>query len=162
MHRVIDRREPAQLHRKDHNHQDTGKKWRHGKADHRDECPGLVKDGILPVSRDYSNRQGNENTHHIGHTHNPKRLGQALDHDVNHRRAGLPGDHSKLSFGQARTEKRINPIERLYPKKLNDPFEILNMDRLAEAKRFAHLLLDLGRHGQRHLRHRIARSQLQQ
>ena len=90
MQRVIDRRQPAQIDRKDHDQQRAGKERRDGKADHGDECAGLIEHGIVAVGGIDADGNGDGNTHHIGQPHHPERLGDALHNDVHHRAAGLP------------------------------------------------------------------------
>ena len=83
--RVVDRREPAQPDRENHDHQNAREEGRDRKPYHGDEGARVVEPGILPVRRVNSDRKRDEDGHDIGDAHDPKGLGQSLDHDVHDR-----------------------------------------------------------------------------
>ncbi len=152
---VVDRRQPAQLDREDHDHQYAGKERRDRVAHHGDEGTDLIEDRVLPVGGINADGQGDQNAHHIGHRHHPERLRHALDHDIHHRRTGLPTDHPLFTVRQRGAECVVHPDRGFDDEELVEPFAKADMGWLAQAKRLAHLLLDVRRHGQRHLRHRV-------
>src|SRR6056297_1313214 len=171
MRRVIDRREPAQLHRENDDEQRAGEERRDRKADHRDESARLIENRILPVGRIDADGQGDQDAHDIRHADNPERLRDALDDGVHDRRPGLPGDHAQFVLVKLRirqpaqkTAGPCGPVDehfRFGPEDLHQPFPVLHQRGFPDAKRFAHLLLDLWRDGQRNLRHRVAGGELQ-
>ncbi len=68
---VIDRGKPAELYRKDHNHQDAGEKCGHRKPHHGDKCTDLIEPAILAIGRHHANGDRDANAQYIGQAHHP-------------------------------------------------------------------------------------------
>ena len=182
MGRVIDRRQPPQRDRENHDQQRPGEEGRDRKADHGDKGARLIEQRIVAVGRIDANRDRDQDAHDIAKPNHPKRLRHPLDHDIHDRAAGLPADrtlygtHStcigvnegrQAGVGQPAQQEAVagGPVDedlRFNPEELDQPFIVLHIDRLPEAKRLAHFLFYLWWDCQRHLGHRIAGGQLQQ
>ncbi len=161
VHGVINGREPVQLDRKDHDHQNAGKERRDRKPNHGDKCPGLVKHRILFVGRDDSNRDRDQNTHHIGRAHHPQCLRQTLNNNVHHRGSELPRQNAQLAFGKGGAKQSIEHVQRLNPEKLHQPLPIPNINRFPQSQRRAHFFTHFGRDCQGLLGQRIVGRQIQ-
>ena len=161
MDRVVDRGQPFQLHREDHDQQWTGEERRDGKTDHRDKGADIVERGILAIGGINADRQSDQDRNDIGNTNNPEGLWDPLHHDIHHRRPRLPGNHPQLTFGEIGSKDVVDDNLRLDPEYLNQPFVILDIPCLTQAKRFAHLLFDFRGDSKRNLGHRVSRGQLQ-
>ena len=68
----------------------------------------------------------------------------------------------ELALDDAGPQDGVDQVQRLDIDELHQPFPKADMDRLSQSQGLAHRLLNLGRHGQGDLGHRVARGQPQQ
>ena len=117
---VIDGREPAQVHAKDDDGHQSGEKGGHRKADHGHNRSGLIKDRILLIGRDDAYRYGDKDGEEIGQSHNPQRLWQAFDDQIDDGAAGGPGSYAQpaLRVSDLDVKDLFDGVERLVDEKL--------------------------------------------
>src|SRR5690606_12403590 len=159
---VVDRGEPAELDRKDDDHQHAGEERRDRKADHRNERADLVEQRVLPVGRDHADRHRDQHADYIRHADDPQCLRQALGDDVGDRRAGLPGDDALGAAGNVPARHAGDDVQRLADEKLFQPQQVADVNRLAQSEREPDLLPYLRRNSEGYLRGRIARREIEQ
>ena len=160
---VVDRRQPLQLDREDHDQDQPHEEGRHREADHREQRAELVEPGILPVGRDHPDRDRDQHAEDVGEPDHPERLRQPLHDQVDDRRARLPADHPHpLAVADRPAGQALDDVQRLVHEELLQPLQVADVERLAEAEADADLLAHVGRDGQRQVGGRVAGREVEQ